>query len=200
MKMENYPSNSYKSRAQQTEETPRQEKKIEKVVSGTAVSKKKTKIQKITSLFIPEDVNDVKTYVIEDVIVPAVKDIILDTVQSLLGIDRRTNRRTSASKTPYQRCYDDNDRRRSVPSRINLGYNYDDVILKTRGDAELVLNRLEKYIYDYGMVSVADLYEICDLPSNYTDNKYGWTSTRNASIQRVREGYLVKLPRAEALN
>ena len=35
---------------------------------------------------------------------------------------------------------------------------------------------------------------------NYTDNKYGWTDIRNASVIRVRDGYMIKLPKALPLN
>jgi len=47
------------------------------------------------------------------------------------------------------------------------------------------------------MVSVADLYELVGIQGSYTDNKYGWTKNiRNASVVRVRDGYLLKLPKA----
>lgn len=202
--MEDYASNSHKSKSQQLDDSPQQEKRIEKIVSGAVTAKKKTKLNKLTSLFIPEDVNDVKAYVMEDVIVPAIKDIILDTIQTFLGIDKRSNRRATASKISYQRYYD-NNRRGTImnePTRSgrNAGYDYNDVVLETRGDAEAVLTRLDELIDEYGMASVADLYDLCDLPGNYTDNKYGWTNIRNASVQRVAKGYLIKLPRAEAIN
>ena len=46
------------------------------------------------------------------------------------------------------------------------------------------------------MVSVADLYDLVGISGNYTDNKYGWTNLRNSDVQRVRDGYLLKLPKA----
>ena len=78
--MEEYKSNSHKSRQNQNDDIP--EKRVEKVVSGSVKSKKKNGLQKITNVFVPEDVDDVKSYIFEDIVVPAVKDIILDAVTS----------------------------------------------------------------------------------------------------------------------
>lgn len=48
----------------------------------------------------------------------------------------------------------------------------------------------------YGVVSVADMYDLCGMTCNYTDNKYGWKSLARADISRVRDGYMIKLPKA----
>ena len=57
--MEEYKSNSHKSRQNQNDDIP--EKRVEKVVSGSVKSKKKNGLQKITNVFVPEDVDDVKS-------------------------------------------------------------------------------------------------------------------------------------------
>ena len=63
---------------------------------------------------------------------------------------------------------------------------------------------MNELIDTYGMVSVADFYDLVGLQCNYTDNKYGWTDIRNASVVRVRDndgnGYLIKLPKIQPLN
>ena len=82
--MVEYKSNSHKSRQNQNDDIP--EKRVEKVVSGSVKSKKKNGLQKITNVFVPEDVDDVKSYIFEDIVVPAVKDIILDAVRAFLGV------------------------------------------------------------------------------------------------------------------
>ena len=49
----------------------------------------------------------------------------------------------------------------------------------------------------YGLVRVADFYDLVGVTGNYTDNKYGWTNIRSAEIVRLRDGgYVIKLPRA----
>ena len=197
--MDEYKSNSHKSRQNQNDDIP--EKKVEKVVSGSVKSKKKNGLQKITYVFVPEDVDDVKSYIFEDIVVPAVKDIILDVVRAFLGVNGTSRGRSStSSKISYRKYYDDRDRRDSAPTRTRTGYDYDDIILETRGEAEDVLERMEELIDMYQLVSVADFYDLVGVSGNYTDNKYGWTNVRNASVVRVRDGYMIKLPKALPLN
>mgnify|MGYP006874877087 FL=1 len=50
------------------------------------------------------------------------------------------------------------------------------------------------------MVSVADLYDLVGITGKVTDNNFGWTDLRNASVTRDRDGYLINLPRAIALD
>ena len=72
------------------------------------------------------------------------------------------------------RYYDDRDRRDSGNvSRTRTGYDYDDIILESRGEAEDVLERMDELIATYQVVSVADFYDLVGVSGNYTDNKYG---------------------------
>lgn len=198
--MGEYKSNSHKSKERQNEPIP--EKKVEKVISGSAKSKKKSGLQKITNVFVPEDVEDVKSYIFEDIVVPAVKDIILDAVKAVLGVNGSSRGKSStASKVSYRKYYDDRERRDySGVTRTRSGYEYDDVIIENRGEAEDVLSRMDELISTYGLVSVADFYDLVGISGNYTDNKYGWTDIRSASVVRVRDGYMIKLPKALPLN
>ena len=195
--MENYEPNSHKSKEERKESLP--EKKVEKIVNGSVKSKKKNGVQKIASVFVPEDVENVKTYIIEDIVVPAVKDIILDAVRVFLGIDKRSGKGSAASKVAYRSCYD-KDRQKNSVARTRVGYDYDDIILDNRGEAEEVLTRMDELIDEYGLVSAADLYDLVGVTGNYTDNKYGWTDIRSASVVRVRDGYMIKLPKALPIN
>lgn len=199
--MGEYKPNSHKSKAEQ-QESVLPEKKVEKIISGSAKSKKKSGLHKITNVFIPEDVDDVKSYILEDIVVPAVKDIILDAVRAFLGVNGHSGGKSStASKVSYRSYYDKtNDRRDSRTTRTKAGYDYDDIILENRGEAEDVLSRMDELISTYGLVSVADLYDLVGITGNYTDNKYGWTDIRSASVIRVRDGYAIKLPKALPLN
>lgn len=197
--MGEYVSNSHKSKEKRNEQIP--EKKVEKIVSGSVKAKKKSGLQKITNVFVPEDVDNVKSYILEDIVVPAVKDIILDAVRAFLGVNGKSgNRNSNASKVSYRKYYDDNHRDYSSTTRTRTGYEYDDVILDNRGEAEDVLSRMDELVATYGLVSVADFYDLVGITGNYTDNKYGWTDIRSANVVHVREGYMIKLPKALPLN
>lgn len=198
--MEDYKPNSHKSK----ELAPVSEKKVEKVVQGTVKAKKKNGIDKLKDNFISEDAVNIKTYVVMDVLIPAVKKAICDIVKNgvdmiLYGESGRSNRRPS-EYVSYDRRYSDRggDRYRAA-DRARTGYSYDDIILETRGEAEDVLARMDELIERYGMVSVADLYDLVGITGNYTDNKYGWTNIRNAEPVRVRDGYMLRLPKATSL-
>lgn len=201
--MAEYRSNSDKSREKQTNK-PVPEKKIEKVVQGEVRSKKKSGLQKITDAFVPDDVANVKSYIIEDIVVPAAKEILLDSVKAILGINGKNgNKQTPASRVSYQQYYNNDSRRNynSGGNRSRNSYDFDDIVIDNRGEAEEVLDRMEEIIATYGLVSVADFYELVGVPSNYTDNNYGWSNLRNAYVDRLRDGgYIIKLPRAFQLD
>lgn len=177
------------------------EKKVEKVVKGTVV-KKKNGVRKFTDIFISEDVANVKSYVLMEVLVPAVKkaisDIVTDGIDMILygSTGGRKKSSTNASYVSYRSYSDKKDDRYYDSRSTRTGYSYDDIILNTRSEAEEVLLSMNELLDRYGVVSVADLYDLVGVTGNYTDNRYGWTNIRNAEVVRVRDGYLLKFPRA----
>lgn len=201
---EEYKSNSHRSKEGKTEALT-DRKKVEKVVHGRVRTKPKSGVSKITDVFISEDAANVKSYIVMDVLVPAVKkaisDIVRDGIDMILYGESRGRKSSSASGYVSYRDYsrsDDRDRFRDSRSRSN--YAHDDIILDSRGEAEEVLTRMDELIDTYGNVSVADLYDLVGKSSEYTDNKYGWTNIRNAEPIRVRDGYMLKLPKALPIN
>lgn len=201
--MDNYKPNSHKSKE---ESAAIPEKKVEKVVSGSVKTKKKSEIRKVADVFISEDVQNVKSYIVFDVLVPAVKKAISDIVTNgidmvLYGEARHTGKTSTASKVSYRSYYDKPSTRDVRPtSRSRVEYDYNNIILDNRGEAEEVLSRMDELVDMYGLASVADLYDLVGITCDYTDNKYGWTDIRNASVVRTRDGYLIKMPKAMPLN
>lgn len=202
--MEEYKSNSDKDRKEQ-----QPEKKVEAVIAGSAKTRKKGEMRKLADVFIAEDANNVKSYIFMEVIIPAVKKAISDIVTT--GIDmilygesgRSRKNGTTASKVSYRNYYErDTDRVKagSMSSRRNTP-DYDDILFDTRGDAETVLDAMNDIISQYGTVSVSDFYDLARVPNdNFTMNRYGWTNIGGATAVRVRDGYILKLPRAIPLN
>ena len=202
----NYKPNSRLSREKEKEEEVK-EKKVEKIVKGTVKTKKKNSFLR---MFLADEIVDIKRYIVDDVLIPTVKDALSDIIRNgvdmiLFGEDAPSRKSYGrSSKISYTSYYDrksgrDRDRDRREERRPG-GYNYDDVILDSKGEATEVLDRLDELIEVYGMASVADLYDLVGISGNYTDNKYGWTDLRSATSQRVRDGYILKLPRAIPLN
>lgn len=201
--MPEFPDNSHSGR----EAAGPPEKKVDKVVTGTAKTRKKSGAQKFAGAFLPEDVTSVKSYILRDVVVPGIKNAIADVVSIMLfgETGRLGGRKTGAgSKVSYNRYYDDrrDDRRDYGRPRAPGGFEYDDIVFETRADAELVLDQLEAVINKYGVASVGDLYDLAGItpPRGYTSNKYGWTDIRSAKVARTRDGYILELPRAAQID
>ncbi len=199
--MEDYKPNSHKFKEEQ-KAAPIETKKVEKVVAKTAKTKKKSELTKLKDVFISEDVSNVKTYIISDVLIPAAKKAIYDIITNgidmiLYGGSGRSKSKSNTDKVSYRSYYESpKDRFGSNSTSITRGFEYDDIIFESRGEAEAARIQMNEIIDRYGVVTVADLYEMAELSAPYTSNKYGWTSVRNADIGRVRDGYVLKLSRA----
>lgn len=177
--------------------------KKEKVISGGVKQKKKNGFDKFLDIFIAEDAHSVGSSLIEDVLVPAIKKTLSEMVSNgidmlLYGEVGKTKRGTNASHISYGNYYDRDDRRETRPTRR---YGYNDIILDSRTDAQEVLFRMDELLECYGVVSVADLYDLVGMDcGNYTDNHYGWKNLSSAQVVRANGGYLLKLPKAIPLN
>ena len=200
-----YPPNSHRSQ-QEKKETPTVEKRVQKVVK-TPVKTKKNEVRKLTDLIISEDASNVKNYIFMDVLVPAIKKAIYDIVTNgidmfLYGGTGKGKSNSSGSKVSYRNYYEQKSSNNSGyrgsenTNAARKGFEYDDIIFDNRGEAEAVKEQLQATIGRYGVVTVADLYDMVDLNPPFTSNKYGWMDVSNTEVGRVRDGYVLKLPRA----
>ena len=201
-----YPPNSHKYKEEQKNAAP-VEKRVQKVARGP-VKTKTNELRKFADIFISEDVTNVKNYIFMDVLVPAVKKAIYDIVTN--GIDMflyggtgkgRTN--SSGPKVSYRNYYDQKSTtsssyRGSENTGNRNGFDYEDIVFSNRGDAEMVKQQMRDVINRYGVVTIADMYDMADpnLTPPYTSHKYGWMDVSSAEAVRVRDGYILKLPRA----
>lgn len=199
--MDDYKPNSHRFREEQQVEEPKEGKKVEKVAKGNVKIKKKNEIKKFADVFVSEDASNVKSYVLMDVIIPGVKRIVWDMftggLKMLLFGERGISEKDRKSRTSYDGYYDkDNYRRSSGEARIRNRFDDDEIIIKSRGEAEDVMDYLYDVLNEYDVVRVLDLYDKLDITAPYTANRYGWTDLRGSKIVPVREGYLLKLPKA----
>ena len=195
--MREYEPNSHRSK-----EEAREEKKVQKVVTGQ-VKTRPNKGRKLADIFISEDVSNVKSYIFMDVLVPAIKkavsDIVTDGVDMMLyGSTGGRSSRKSGSRVSYRTYYDDRrggSERCEGPSYSGR-FDYEDIVYTNRGEVEAVRNQMDDLIDRYGVVTVADMYDMSGETAPYTSNRYGWSTIRTAEIIRVRDGYILKLPKA----
>ena len=202
-----YTSNSVKGKPEQNA-APVERKKVDKVISGTA-KRKADPARKLTNLFAPGDMSSIKEYIIMDIVVPAVKKMVSEVVRN--GVDmlmwgesgRGKSYSGSSDKVSYRNYYgsNDNNRNNNSSTRTRSVFDYDNIVIPTRQEAEEVIRQMDAIIEVYGTVSVADLYDLCGVTDhNYMNAKYGWMNIRTAEVVRVHNGYILKLPRAMPLD
>lgn len=198
-----YANNSIKNRQnKQKNEIP----SAGKIVKGKTGKKKKSEITKIASAMISDEVRGIKEYAIYDVIIPVIKDTIVQLVESsvqmiFLGeVRSRSSRRSStgSSRVSYSSYYDDrhkDDRRDSRRSSARI--SYDDITFEYKEDAVDVLERMDEIAEQFGVVRLSDFFEMAGETGNGpTDHNYGWTSTKSATVERDRSGvYYIKIHR-----
>lgn len=205
------PSNSIVQPDKQIDTNSGRDRKVKKIAQGKVA--KKGYGRKFADVFFGEEVVDVKGYILQDVLIPAIKDTISDVVtggiEMLLFGERRGRggrKQNGGSYTSYSSYYGGANSRNAGRSnetrstgRNNGRYSIEDIILESRGEAEEVLDNMIDAIKDYGMVSVADMYDMVGITGAFTDNSWGWFDLSSATVRRVRDGYLLVLPRVQSL-
>lgn len=199
----NYTSNSLNSRADDSEKR----EEVKKVVTGKTKTKTKSEISKIATTMISDEVKSIKEYAIYDVIIPVIKETISQLVKGSIdmlfygevrGSSSSSKRGSSnASRVSYRDFYDGKNDDRRDSGRSTSRYSYDDIIFDNRQDAKDVLDRMDEIVEQYGVVRVADLFELAGITGNgHTDQNYGWTNSKSASVERTGQNeYYIKLNR-----
>lgn len=192
-------------------------KEVKKVVKNDVIMKSPNTGKKLSKALMAETGETVRSYLLWDVLVPAVKDTIADLVKKGIDVVLYGSAKPSTVKRDgYQSyiSYNSYQNRRSDPpfnpdpsyktSRYSyqrrVAHDFSDIVLTSRADAENVLDLLVESTLQYGEASVADFYELVGVPSQYTDNKFGWGELSEARVLQVRGGYILDLPRPEPLD
>ena len=192
------------------------EKVVNKPVISTKAKHRATFGKLLRQTFIPEDVSDAKDYILADIVMPAMKNGIFDTIMNIVDYWRGgggSYRRPGAVSAPRPRLgsqYDYSARSRSTQTRQEpaaaIRYSYDDIIIedypsnqggsaKSRADAEAVLVSMQSTIDRYTIVRISDLYDFVGLTSASTDYNYGWANLEGATVRRVNGGWMLVLPK-----
>ena len=190
------------SRKYKAEKATREKK--DPVVKNKVRRKQKSGFSKFKDELMANDIPNLKDYVIFDVAVPylmnTLGDILNDTIDTVFHKGQRRNTRrvnTGASYTSYGASY-----RRTpeyAPPQRRVGYTFDDIVIATSQEAEEVLQQMVDTIGKYGTVTVNDYYDFVGEVGNPSDVNYGWNSLRTADIVRVRDGYIIKLPKPKPI-
>lgn len=198
------------------------EKKIEKVVSGEVVTKKRPLGKRFMETFFGGDVKNAAQYIVAEVLLPEARRLIVEmawkgTERVVFGDSRGTRPRSPQYGTGTRYNYsgfsgsdprpqlsrsrahlpDQASRPTTAASRSRADDLY--IILATREEAERVLEQLMLIIEKYEVTSIADLHELVGLPTSHVEQKWGWDRLNDVVIRQVREGYLLDLPPADQI-
>jgi len=188
------------------------EPKVIEQVTESAVIRRKTPLAKrFTNVFIAGDSDNVMRYVLMDVLLPGARDMLVDGiteyVERMIYGEKRSRSRgirpTGSTGVPgyvsYNRFANQSKPSHEAPragisAKARATHNFDEIIIDSRPEAMLVLERLSDLIDRYEQATVADFYELVGETGSFADQKWGWDNIRDADIQRVRDGYLIRLP------
>ena len=152
-----------------------------------------------------------------EVIIPAVKDTIADVATTFIdqllfgsssGYSTKKSK-NSQSIVSYQKFYDDNQRVHArkrnkakefyapvTSNGISPGTQLIIEDVRSRKEAEDILDKMSAVLDEYEMVSVRDVYEMAGVDNDdFTNDNYGWNTIESAQIHRAgHDSYSIILP------
>jgi len=210
-----FPGNSYTDIKQKKVPETSSSAPAKKSDKGRVKEKRKSIGERIAESFLATDKEEIREHLLFDWIVPGIKTVIEDIVHMILygdasrgdGRIRRDRGDSKLRKIPYNSIYDD-PRRRDDAYIAQRGSRRPELIFDRKSDAEQVLSGMCEYIDDYGKITMKEFYNLVsevtdgdiDIPTSYTQTRYGWYDVSNVSVVHVREGYLLRLPKAEVID
>ena len=211
-----FPGNSNTDKMKkQKQEKDKPVKRVEKVVEGDVVQRKRSVRRRFQEALTGDDAQTVFATVIYEVAIPAFRDLVFEVIRtgaerSLYGDIRpsrhsnrglgRNNTVNYGSMSRSRGDYDYRNDQRDISLRARRNHDFGELIISTRGEAEEVIDRLVDLIDRFGLATVSDLYDLVGVTSNPTDEKWGWYNLASARAVRTRDGYLLDLPRTEIID
>lgn len=204
------PSNSHREResleAKKGEDT---REPIQKIIEGKVVTRKPPWWKRAARGMIAEDAQNVGDYLLIDVVLPSLKNLVRDLVvggtdRTLFGrgqVRRGGGMGMGSSREPLRTRYDQmgGEPRRMMSREARARHDFDEVTLDNRAEAIEVVETLIARVERYGAASVSDLYDLLGVTGSYADRGYGWTDLSTADVRQYRGAWLLDLPRPEAL-
>lgn len=215
--MSDLPPNSHKSKGS----LPAPEKKeVPKVVLTEVKQRKKPLGKRMTEMFFGGgDARTIWGFIAYEILVPSAKDLFVLVIRE--GSERaiygesmsRASRqnRVQIGGFPGQSHVNYggissspprvDPRGRAILSHASRSaHNFGEIVIDSRAEAMEVLERLVGLIAQYEVATVADLYDLCGVSSNYQDSKWGWEDLRGSNVRRARGGgFVIDLPSPVAL-
>lgn len=192
----NYEPNSHKYRE---EKAAREQRKLAPVkLSGAIVKRYKNPLKRFLDIFSMTDTEEVKNYVFYEVLIPAIKDGIYNVIDSSIRMkffgDYSGGRRLAKSNmnvldSRFNYTSYANSPRKDPPKpkqeQNRSVFAYEDEAFAMKSDALFVLDTLLEAADQYGIVTVANLYDALGKTATEMDWSYGWSKEDLAKAKVV---------------
>lgn len=208
----NYGGNSRKNQPKDPvlDADKKSEKNLEPMEGVSVRARKKPLSSKIAETFTGDDAGTVGEYIIFDVMLPAFKNLLFDVVSEgsrrmLFGTSGGGRSVASASRggqVAYNRIAAKgsgviaNNAPHTMSRAARATHDFRELVFDTRGEAEVILEKLRDAIAEYDNVTVADMYECVEITAGFTDHNWGWIGNdlNQARVKPVSAGYLLDMP------
>ena len=161
--------------------------------------------KKLVSLFLADDWDTIKDRIVNDIILPKVKELACNIVNEAVstmffGEAKHRGKSGTNNVIDYASYSRGSSNRNSNGSRS--AELYKDVKFETRGEAEVTLELMNDILAEYGEVKVADLYEAAGITTKNWQftQKFGWTDLGACHIDRLVDGYKLVMPKVKPLD
>lgn len=200
-----FPSNSHKVPSPGKAE----KQEIKKIISGEVTIQKKSLSKRMFEGFFGDDIKSIGSYVMHDVLIPALKSTISEIVtggtnMALFGESKgsRVVREKGKSFVSYNKMSPSIETRRDISPQDRARHSFGDIKLDTKEEAEDVLSFLVDLVIDEGEATVSDLYHAVGIAGEFTDEKWGWINLTGAYADKEKFGpkYILHLPKTIALD
>lgn len=187
---------------------PAEEKRdpVESVVKGKVTQQKETLSKKFKKMFMPGDIKDAKSYVINQVLIPGFKNGVLSMIEMMFfgQVSNRfwsrgfsSSQQSQSSRTAYSYVS-------STGARVNTGsaiiprnqremFSFQNITFENYDDAKDVVDSMIDILDRVGIVCVGDFYALCGIKTEPPDYDWGWKSFSRLEPRRLRDGYTIDM-------
>lgn len=165
--------------------------------------------KRVRDAFLGDDDRTILEVVIQDIIKPSLRDLSFEAGQTALervhyGSSRPYRRGGPPGNSSHPRNYNGISRGNGAPmgveSRVGRrSRDFGEMVVDVRAEAQAIREGMYAILDEYGVVTVSDMYQLAKQPTQFTDRNWGWTDLMGAPVVRVRDGWLIDLPRPEAI-
>lgn len=201
-----FQGNSFKSRREAAQESS---SKLKAVVSEKPVVGKK-KWRLIDCFYTPSD-KSLKERIIEDLLIPNVRRAIGMTAQGIVtmifgvgpgygnafkAVNNWWNDTRGDSYVEYSaRAAQTGSHHRTQQNQPHVSTDLESYALRTREDAERVLEGLDAYLETYDAVPVSAFFELIGITAPHTYYDFGWTNLSSVKVIPNENGYSIRFPK-----